>query len=369
MSRRAAFQDVLNHKTPDRVILDLDGCPLSGMESGSRQKLMAFLGYKGYKSITGYGIDERILQMLDIDTRGVGYILKPEKSVYHRLSDTSYIDEWGVKRQFTGRYWDITESPLENAHIDELGTFRWPEPESISKIDLKKIEQNAKYLFEETDYIVCASHPVYGIFELGCWMCGFEDFMLKMAIEPEFVHRFFEIILNYQKRVIEMYYDKIGKYIHYTSSGDDFATQSSTMISPAMFDNLIKPYYRERIAYTKQFTDAPYLHHSCGNIYGILQSFIDCGVDILNPIQPCSEDMQPENLKRTFGGNIVFHGGLDTQELLPNGNEEEIHNAVNKLLTCMMPQGGYIFAAAHNIQDDVPAENIVAMFRTARDFC
>jgi len=368
MSRRKAFKDILSHRTPDRVILDLGGCPLSGMDGKSMDNLLAHFRLSGYESITGYGIDERILTALDIDTRGVGDILKAKKSNFKKLSETTYIDEWGVKKEFTGRYWDITHSPLKEAGIDELNAFPWPDADSISKETVAKMARDAKYLYEETDYIVCASHPVFGIFELGCWMCGFEDFMYKMAAEPEFIHRFFEIVVEYQKKVIELYYSKLGRYIHYTSSGDDFATQNSTLISPAMFDEFIKPYFKERIDYTKQFTDAPYLHHSCGNVYSIIPSLISCGVDILNPIQPCAEDMLPENLKREFGEKIVFHGGLDTQEVLPFGDSKTIQAAVNSLLSYMAPQGGYIFAAAHNIQDDVPAENVEIMFRAARNY-
>jgi len=95
---------------------------------------------------------------------------------------------------------------------------------------------------------------------------------------------------------------------------------------------------------------------------------IDCGVDILNPIQPCAKEMNPANLKKTYGDKIIFHGGFDTQEILPFGSREEIENEVEELLTDMIPNGGYIFAAAHNIQDDVPVENVEIMFKSARKF-
>ncbi len=223
-------------------------------------------------------------------------------------------------------------------------------------------------MFEETDYIICAEHPVYGIFELGCWMCGFDDFLLKMAIDEDFVKQFFEIILNYQKRVIEIYYGALGKYIHYTSSGDDFATQTSLFISPYMFKKLIKPYFKERIRYTKNFTNASYLHHSCGSVFAIIDDLIDCGVDILNPIQPKARDMNPQLLKEIYGNKIVFHGGIDIQYLLPYGTKESIEEEVERNIKILNKDGGYIFAAAHNIQEDVPCQNIVYMFEAAKKF-
>lgn len=364
--RREAFEQTIAHQTPSRLIMDLGGCPLSGMEGKSPRTLADFLGYSGYESLTGYGVDERILQYLDIDTRGIGWILRPEKSVYRQISDTEYIDEWGIRRVFTGLYWDIVENPLREATLEDLENYPFPDPYTVSVKELDGIEADAKKLWRETDYLICASHPTYGIFELGCWLCGFDDFMIKMALEPEFVNRLFTILLDYQKVVSEMYYERIGNYIHYTSSGDDFATQASTFVSNSMFNELIKPYFKERIRFTKQFTQAKFLHHSCGNVSKLIPELIDAGVEILNPIQPTSAEMAPALLKAAYGDQIVFHGGLDTQSLLPNGNEESIREGVAALLNDIFVDGGYIFAAAHNIQEDVSPENVVYMFQHAR---
>lgn len=362
MNRREVFRAVLEHRTPDRVLLDLGGCPLSGLSPEAAQSLFDHLGYpKGDP-----GNMERMLHELDIDTRGVGDIFTPAKSVYHRVSDTAYIDEWGIERRFTGLYWDIVNAPLADAEVDDLDDYPWPDPDSIRQEDIDAAVARAKFFHEETDYLVCASHPVYGVFELGCWMCGFEEFMVRMLTDKPFIHRFFEIVLDYQKKVIQRYYPPLAPYIDYTSSGDDFATQSDLFISPELFAELVAPYFKERIAFTRQHTDAVYLHHSCGNVSKLIPQLIDCGVQILNPIQPTGEAMQPAKLKAQFGGDIVFHGGLDTQAVLPNGTQESVTRAVNDLLDVMQPGGGYIFAAAHNLQADVPPENIITMFRAAR---
>ncbi|MCK5757626.1 MAG: methyltransferase, partial [Clostridiales bacterium] len=150
------------------------------------------------------------------------------------------------------------------------------------------------------------------------------------------------------------------------SSGDDFATQTSLFISPDMFRENIKPYFQERVKFTKELTDAAFLHHSCGNVHDIIDDLIDSGVDILNPIQPTNEMMNPERLKREFGDRIVFHGGLDTQDVLPFGTKDTVKAAVDNLISTMNKDGGYIFAAAHNIQPDVPPENVIHMFKAAR---
>lgn len=362
MTRREAFRAILAHRTPDRVLLDLAGCPLSGLSPEAADSLTQYMGYTG----TPEENLERLLCDLDIDTRGVGYIFRPEKSLYRTLSDTAYIDEWGIERRYTGLYWDIVNAPLAHLETEDLDDYPWPDPDTIPQSEIDAIAERARFFHEETDYVVCAHHPVYGVFELGCWMCGFEEFMVRMAIDKPFVHRFCEIILNYQKRVTERYYPAIAPYIDYTSSGDDFATQTDLFASPEMFAELIMPYFKERVDCTKQFTDAAFLHHSCGNVSRLIPQLIDSGVDILNPIQPTGAPMQPSRLKADFGSRIVFHGGLDTQSVLPGGTKESVAEAVNNLLDVMQPGGGYIFAAAHNLQADVPAENIIAMFRAAR---
>lgn len=365
--RREAFEMTLQHQRPDHLILDLGGCPLSGMEGKSQQNLLDLLGYVGFESLTGGGIDERILKFLDIDTRGIGWIFCPEKSVYRKISDTEYIDEWGIRRVYTGLYWDIVDHPLRGATIGDLQRYPFPDPTSVRVSELDEVEQTAKRLYRETDYIICASHPTYGVFELACWLCGFDDFLMRMALEPEFVTLLFDRILEYQKVVSQMYYERIGEYIHYTSSGDDFATQQSTFVSPEMFREFIMPYFQERIRYTKSLTSAKFLHHSCGNVFTLIPDLIASGVEILNPIQPTNSQMAPRKLKDTYGRDIVFHGGFDTQRILPQGTRDVIRAEVETLLAEISDNGGYIFAAAHNIQEDVPSENIISMFQATRE--
>lgn len=371
MTRRQNFIKTLNHEHPDELILDLGGNPLSSMEGNSQGKLLQVLGYKAKEEenpLFGKArrIDDRILTYLDIDVRSVGTILTPSDSQYETLNDNLYIDEWGIKRKFTGMYWDIIEYPLKGATREDLDGFKWPNPESIDFTLVDGFAEEARQLYENTEYVICGEHPVYGIFELGCWMCGFDDFLIKMALDEPFIKKFFEIILEYQRKISEYYYSKVGPYIHYTSSGDDFATQNSLFISPEMFRSLIKPYFKERIGFTKKLTKAAFLHHSCGSVHDIIDDMIDSGVDIINPIQPTNEAMEPDLLKKKFGKRIVLHGGLDTQKTLPFGTEETVKKAVNELISVMNKNGGYIFAAAHNIQPDVPPENVIHMFKAAR---
>lgn len=374
LSYRERFARTLAHQTVDRAPFDLGGTPMTGIAIEGMDRLIEFLGLSDTSAgererFAEFGrLDERVLRHFDIDIRRVGGIVVPENDLARRISDSAYVDEWGVKRVWSGAYWDIADPPLRGASIDDLESYPWPDPLRIDLNWVERQEQEAKRLFNETPYVVSAEHPVYGVFELGCWMCGFDDFLMRMAIEPSFVHRFFEIILDYQKKVIDIYYGALGRYIHFTTSGDDFGTQTSTMVSPDMFRELIKPYLAERIAYTKQYTDAAFFHHSCGSVYAIIPELIDAGVEILNPIQPRAKDMEPHRLKTEFGDRLTFYGGVDTQELLPKGDAEEIDREVRTLLDCISASGGYVFSAAHNLQGDVPPQSIVAMFDSAKRY-
>lgn len=375
MNRRQNFTDTTQHKKPSELIIDFGGNPLSSMEGDSEKRLLDYLGFdtKGYDNtrlLFGQTkrLDNRILEHFNVDTRSVGGILRAKDSQFQVLSPDEYIDEWGITHKFMGQYWEMTKNPLKGATADDLDDYRFPNPDSVDLEQLEIDAKQAKNLYENTDYLVCAEHPVYGIFELGCWMCGFEDFFVKMALDEEFVAKFFDKVLTYQKRVIELYYGALGKYIHYTSSGDDFATQNGPFVSPSMFAELVKPAFAERVRYTKQFTSAKYLHHSCGSVYSLLDEIIDCGVDILNPIQPKARDMSPQKLKDAYGSRIVFHGGIDTQELLPFASDEEIEQTVKETIQTMNRDGGYILAAAHNIQPDVNPHKLTIMLEAANRY-
>ena len=374
MNRRKIFDQIMRHQQPDGLLVDLGGCPLSTMEGGSDQKLMQCLGItpqpdeRVYRFGDVRQLDERLLVQLDIDTRSVGDLMRPQDSHFRQVSPTEYIDEWGIRYRNTGLYWDVVESPLQDATLETLKQYPFPDPESIDRNLLAKYAERAKHLYEDTDYVICANHPVYGVFELGCWMCGFEDFLYRMLAEPEFVHCFFERVLDYQLKVTQIYYEALGPYIHYTSSGDDFATQTATFFSPQLFREFIKPYFRERIRATKALTKAKFLHHSCGSVYTLVDDLIDCGVEILNPIQPKAANMEPWRLKESYGERIVFHGGIDTQELLPFAAPDEVRQVVLETIKTMNCGGGYMFAAAHNIQPDVNMDNLLVMFETANQY-
>ncbi|MCE5197720.1 MAG: uroporphyrinogen decarboxylase family protein [Armatimonadota bacterium] len=361
---RERFNLTLQHKPVDRCPIDLGGTPQSTMDSWDSVKLLAeYLGFNGVMPDDYDKFDRRILEHWDIDFRRVG-VLIPFKTKYNQeVSDTESIDEYGIRRAFTGLYYDIVASPLQNATRDDIIAYEFPTLDQMLPV-LDDCEARAKKLYEESPYVIVGEHPVLGVLELACWLCGYDTLMMMLALDPDTVHLLFSKILEFQKRTLRAYYEKIGRYIHLTTSGDDFGTQKSLFMSPGMWREFVKPYMAERIAYTAKFTDAVYMHHSCGAIYDIIPDLAEIGVRILNPIQPAAEGMAPERLKSNYGDKITFHGGLDTQDVLPAGDPVEIEGAVEHLLGVMHPwkDGGYIFASAHNLQVDVSSKSIALMY-------
>lgn len=367
MKHRERFYEVVTHGQPDRAVYDLCGSPQTNVDyEVTRKELSRLLGFEGEKQ-GPFNLDERVLEALDIDTRRVGGMPTPATS-HLRRENGIYYDHWGIGYKEINGHLEIAVNPLKDCTLEEMMEYEFPDPDKVDRDMIAGWARQAKDLHEHTEYAVIAEHPVLGVFELGCWLFGFDDYLYRLAGEPELVHAFSQRVLNYQKGIIDIYYDALGKYIDCTTSGDDFGTQTGPFMSTEMFDQLVKPYLKERIQYTKQYTKAFYKHHTCGSVYNFIPSLIDCGVDILNPMQPGVYMMECERLKKNFGGQLTFWGGIDTQHLLPEGSEEDVKNQVKYVLSVMDRKGGYILSPAHTIQYDVPARNVIAIYRGADEY-
>ena len=355
-------------KPADRAVFDLCGSPQTCVSYQiTKDRLKEALGITG-ADCGGYDVDERILEAFDIDTRLVGG-MPPMPPTRHCRSDNGiHYDSWGIGRCEVDGHWEMCHFPLKDATIDEVMDYEFPDPSRIDMACVQFWADKAERLQKNTDFAVVAEHPVFGVFEIGCWLFGFDDYLYRLAAEPELVHAFSRRFLDHQKQVIEKYYSALGRFIDCTTSGDDFGMQAGPFMSTAMFDDLVLPYFKERVEFTKTFTGAFYKHHTCGSVHNFIPSLIACGVDILNPIQPGVHMMEHARLKNDFGDRIAFWGGIDTQSLLPRGSIDEIRAEVHRILSIMDRNGGYILAPAHTLQYDVPAENIIALYEAAKSY-
>jgi len=358
MNSRERFAAIMAHRQPDRVPLDIGATyPMTGVRS--QRELAEFLGLPGKpRPVGAWGFDERIMEWAETDFRGVGRIVNLPSPHTKTISATKYVDCWGIQNELIADEWQITGNPLKGADEKDLAGFRWPEPR-VDEVVLAKWADEARELRARGRHVVLAEHPVLGVMELGCWMFGYEDYLYNIAAEPDLIRRFNDKVLEIQLEIVRQYYSVLGPHIDLTISGDDFGMQQSPIISPEMFGKFIAPYFSERIRLTKEIAKCPYWHHSCGSIFDLLDQIIDCGVDIINPVQTSAAKMDPKSLKDVFGDRIVFWGAMDVQQVLRYATPDEIRARTRELVATLGKDGGYVMSSAHEISADVPLKNIV----------
>ena len=358
----------VNHKPVDRIPLDLGGTACS-MVDKAYFKVKDFLGIEGEiepyrKGSNVCYYDERILDRFDIDIRRVFAKQSEEYPKYH--DDGTFSNEWGLVQRDTGLYVETVKNPLEDAELEDLDTYPWPQPEEM--LDVTGMKERAKKLHEENEYAISLRMPCNGIFEIACWLRGMENFMVDTITDPEFAHALIEKILKVQ---IEMYgylLDQVGEYIDIVESGDDYGSQQSLLISPDAYREFIFP-ARKKLnkAIRQKAPQAKIYLHSCGAIADIIEDLIDCGVDILNPVQTSAVGMDPVTLKDKFGDRIRFHGAVDTQKAM-TGSIEQVEDEVKRLIDILGRDGGFILSSCNHIQSDIPPENVARMFEFAAEY-
>jgi uroporphyrinogen decarboxylase len=310
--------------------------------------------------------DEQILQRFGVDLRRVA--LRPPSnaaSVLPSGSKGTYRDEWGMRRQRTDLYWEIVTHPLADAKAEDLCHYPWPDPHDPCRV--AGLAEEARRLYEKTDYALVADFLSGGIFEQALWMRGFERFMMDMLTDEPFATALLDTLLELYVEFYAVYLEAVGPYVQIVAVGDDLGMQTGPLISPKLYRRLIKPRHKELYDFIHSHTEAKILHHTCGSVFPLVQDLIDVGVDILNPIQTSARGMDPVTLKWEFGERLVFHGGIDVQQILPFATPERVREEVRHIVATLGQGGGYIFAPSHNIQADVPPENIVAMYETIQE--
>ena len=197
-----------------------------------------------------------------------------------------------------------------------------------------------------------------------------EEWYVSTAIRRDYLHEVFSRQTEISIQNLQTYKDIVGDLADVVNvCGTDFGTQHSTFCSLDTFRELYFPYYKKINDWIHENTGWKTFKHSCGAVEPFIDSLLDCGFDILNPVQWTAAGMDKENLKQKYGSRLVFWGGgVDTQRVLPYGTAEEVYAQVTDCLKCFAPGGGYVFNTIHNTQAKTPVENFAAMVRALRDF-
>jgi len=307
---------------------------------------------------------EEVMQFLDVDLRGICY-RPPRVDKTKELGDGRIINEWGVTlcKPAGGLYYDIVDNPLKEATTSDLERYDWPGPADPGRFE--GLEEEAEYLYRNTDYALVGPGCQTGLFEEAWALRGFENFLADLILNPDFVHALLRRVLDFRKAMMGRYLQLVGRHLDVVYIADDVTMQTGPIMSPETYRRLIKPYQKEFFQFTKERTEAKLFYHCCGNVAPFLEDFIEMGVDIINPVQVSAREMDTKVLKKRFGDRVSFWGAVDTQHVLPQGSTEEVRREVRRRVIDLAPGGGYILAPVHNVQPDVPPENLSAMYEEA----
>jgi uroporphyrinogen decarboxylase len=191
---------------------------------------------------------------------------------------------------------------------------------------------------------------------------------MDLVDNKDFAHALMSKITEIRKQNAKYFLNEVGEYLDVFQLADDLAMQNGPYMSPELYREMIKPYQVELFRFVKELTPAKIYYHSCGAVTRLLDDLIDVGVDILNPVQVSADGMETDQLKQRFGKKLSFWGAMDTTEILPNGTLDDVRNEVRKIIRDLAPGGGFVLASVHNIQSDIPPENIIAMFEAASQY-
>jgi len=350
------------HREPDRVPIDFGGW-LSGSKQGAHEKLAAHLGI-GAGEWSVYDPGESIQRRFEIDFRRVTP-RTPARAAACENPDGSVTDAWGITRVRENEDDQIVHFPLADASVADLAAYSWPDADAPGRYERVRAEAVA---IHARGLAVSAQPDINGVFELACWLCGFDRVLMDMAADPDFIRALFERITRIQEALAGGYYTALGDEAEMVQLGDDFGTQNGPFFSPGMYREMIVPYQRRYHAAIRAHTSAKIFHHSCGSVYRLVEDMIATGVEILNPVQHSAAEMDLARLKKEFGSRLVFHGGIDVQTVLPRLSPEGVRDEVKRVIDVLAPGGGYVLAPSHNIQADCPPENVVAMLEAALEF-
>ncbi len=317
--------------------------------------------------------DADVLEHFRIDARGVkpGAGQGPAAAVTVEGDYEIFRNEWGAvfRRPLdSGLYFDLWRHPLEGRDRDFIRRHPFPRGDDPARV--RGLRERCRALRDAGYPVVMSQSFGTGILHGGTALFGFEDYFCRMMLEPEVIDEVGERLLEGKIAFWDSVLTECEGLIDVVTEADDLGTQRGPFIGVEDYRRRIKPFQRRLFSFIKsRAPEVKILFHSCGAVADFIPDLIEIGVDALNPVQTSARGMDPAFLKREYGRDLCFWGGgVDTQEILPRGSPGDVRNDVRRRLPVLLDGGGYVFAAVHNIQADVPPENITALFAAVDEF-
>ncbi len=370
----------LEHREPDRIPFDLGGSRVTGIHRKAYQALRRYLGLPDREIVLEDPIqqlarvDDDVKERLKADVDGI----TPRRyaDLKFRESETGdslyFVDDWGIERQMPkegGLYFDIRRHPMAGLPPEEA-MARWQSPDPTDRSKYAGMKEKAEECLRRGRPHILGRNAA-GFLELSLWCRGFEDFFVDMIANRRFVEWLLDKVMEVKWKYWEIILDMVGENVLIVSEADDLGAQNGPLLSPKLYRELIKPRQAQLFSMIKKKAKRRVyiFFHTCGAVREFIPDLIESGVDILNPVQVSAAGMDTRELKREFGKDITFWGGgIDTQRVLPRGSRQEIVDEVERRIEDLAPGGGFVFSAVHNIQGDVPPENIMAMWEALQEY-
>jgi len=405
----------ISHKQPEKLPIDLGGCPATSIAAITYDKVVKKLGisegpphlYDFMQQLAFPG--EKIRQLFKIDVIDPNQVFLAEeenwkefiipydgtrcviprlwKKVYDILIDDDQTVLLKLKDGTTlgkmpksSRVLDQTFWPLAGfekipQEIDNslMNKHLWSIPSlmKLTEMFVKDGEQlvieKMKSLYQSRDYAVMYAFGG-NIFDVNFTIRGMNNFLIDIYKDRKGAKRLVAKVFENNMAALEKLLTVVGKYIDVILFYDDLSYQTGLFIPPEIYRELFKPYHKKMWDYIHDNSKCKICLHCCGSAYELIPDFLEAGMDILNPVQISAANMEPARLKKEYGRDLVFWGGGCDTKTLTLRNPDEVREEVKRNINTLFKDGGYVFSSIHNITAEVPPENVIAMFEAASDF-
>jgi len=382
---------VLDRKEPDVIPFEIGGTDVSSIHVLTYKRLRELLGLPDRPIKCGCLIqlivemDEDVREALGVDVEALHFasretkiwnapmgvrLVVPAGWAVEDLPDGSSVVRNAEGKVYSQRaadayYFDPVGTPLADvtspAELDRFDALfeRW-DYSSVYDEPIEELADRARRQYESTDRAVVGLWRAHYL-QTGQLMRGYEQFMIDLMVNKTLAHAMMEKLHRVYMKRIETFLSAFGEFLDVVMLTDDLGTQQSGMISPGLYKEMIYPYISELVGRIKA-AGKKVLMHSCGAVSEFIPFLIEMGVDALNPVQVSANGMNPRDLVREYGKDIAFWGGgCDTQHALNAENPEIVRADVRRRLEEYGPDASLVFTQVHNIQYDIPPENILAM--------
>ncbi len=366
------------HEEPDRVPIVLGVSNATGIKMKPYREMKQLLGIEApdeflysWPELGSAAIDEETMVRLHSDVRGV-LDLEPAHVRERNLSrpeHADYVDSWGsgAKEIRPGEWFPMLHPLAAATTVEELDAYEWPDMDDPTRV--AHVADQAKALADDGRHAIMATPWLLFPLERAFAMQGMDTFLMNMALYPEFTEALLWKLQDVCKQLMGNFLSALGPNVDIIKIGDDLGTQESLLMSPDMYRRVLKPIHADWIEFIKARTDAKVFFHTDGDVFPLIDDFVEMGIDILNPIQTSAGKMADlEALRDRYGTQLTFCGAIDTQRILPHGTPEEIRHEVRRVIDILAPGGGYMVSSVHTVMSDVPAENVLAMVDAVEEY-